>query len=1517
MTSKETTFDPGTPDGLLTAVREYIRLVPHLKYPRSFVRLLSDASARRFRSTWRPTPLYATFEDLEASVIDDTEARSTTTTKPTTATPVEAYTRQQIVERLEEDLFNLSCSIPDRYKTELLQTAAMRRCQAAFETAVAKLDVEMSYQSFRNPLSPEEGLIRDPDDVAEPLEHPIAPVPTPDLRARLQLEAEALLPHLLFTIMPTLDMGKRLRGLPARRLFGAADKHRLALQSIQDDIDAANPDLGNAPPDSYMRIPESALLHHVRTRALDGYDTDAKLIYNAIIGYHSSVEEVLNSLRALQVDHDEQVVVPWRAYRLDRARTQTARPSVADGRQTQSGNQGTPREGGSGQCRPSTVSTKPRPVMRQADDDPYWQFKDNKKFAIPATHNQFCAHHGYNASHGTGDCRARKEAEATSTPKTTGSMPAPKTDAKPKSTTDPKPAVPATSGSKSGQTRDAKGRFSKPLDNVTTAANPGPVAIPIEVKGYAQPMPAILDTGAAVSCLSEGTLAKLMSECPILVSASDVTLSGAGQTNIGTGQQAHLSIQLSNIAAQAINVTWAFQVLTGKAHKILVGTDLMWELGLLTPSGLNLKLDPQTTVGEDDGVSHEYLIDNVEAPPGPEQLYGVTIDEDFPLRDRVVNIINTYAEVFEDLHPQGADIPPATIALLPDAQLPNARPRPLRPATLREVHRQLDELDEQGIVRDSHSHVASAAVTADKKGGALRLCADYRDLNKATIPDRFPIADIRTFTQDLAGSKRYFTADLRSGYHQMPMAPEAVPLTALIVPGRFKEYMFAPFGLRNLPSQFQRAIEAVLRPLAKDGTKNYIDDIMGKADDDEALCDRFEAFLRLMSAHRLRLKGTKCHVGTTSVVVLGTLINEDGRAIDPERVRAILDLPSPGSKPGVRMIIGVFNYLADFIPECQTRLQPFHALITGDAPVTKAWTPEHEALFNDLKSTVASDKCLVHPDITKPWRLETDASLAGIGGVLWQLTDDKHWAVVAYFSKAFNDTQRRWCTFDQELFGIVYCLARPDMAPLFKAHYQLVVRTDHRNLTYLHVKATDNRKHLRWLLLLQEYDLTIEHIPGRDNTLADALSRYWSVIDPSVDAVDDSETPEDRRADAIADAHRFHEGINATTENLRTSGHNWPGMRADVTTHVAGCLYCQKARLSSFVRTENRSTARGRPWQTIAIDTMGPFPTDSQGNRYIIVATDMFTRFTELIPSPSNNAATAGYAIWTLIGRYGIPEEILSDNGPEYANRLLEVILQRLQVSHHRTTPFHPQSNGLAERANQEVKRHLRVLCLLFEQYNTWSLVVPYVQYIINTTNHSSTSFAPMAMLLGQHAVERHFQVAADRADSEPETPIGTAAEYITDLDAHIARMCDQARQAQDQRQGDRPEPPLQPGTLVLRRNENPTKLHGHRGPLRVIAVNGYTADVVPLTGGAARSAHVSCLIPVSGDLADEELIRVAATDDEEFYVERILQREDDQLLVKWLGFEEPTWEPIDSPAARTPIGRAFLQEGGSVASRT
>lgn len=446
--------------------------------------------------------------------------------------------------------------------------------------------------------------------------------------------------------------------------------------------------------------------------------------------------------------------------------------------------------------------------------------------------------------------------------------------------------------------------------------------------------------------------------------------------------------------------------------------------------------------------------------------------------------------------------------------------------------------------------------------------------------------------------------------------------TAFVTPDDYQEFKRVPFGLTNAPSHFQRCMQSVLAPALHAGTLVYIDDILIFANDEEEFFERLELVLQCLDNADLRLNAKKCVIGASELTVVGFRISQDGKSVDSARMKALLDVPEPQNTSGIRRVLGMFQYVAEMIPDCQRVMEPLYRLTRGaDEPTV--WTNEHREALDLLKRRLQDGHVLAPPDPSRPWHLYTDASDIGVGGVLVQ--EDEHGSnrPVAFFSKLFNATQRRWCTYDKELYGILHALTRPDMEPLFKMASSLHVHTDHQNIVYLMRRATVSPKVMRWRIALQDFNLQIQHVPGEENVIADMMSREFPASE--LNSLRE-EIPEEEQA-ILDSIHGGTAGHNRIATMRRLAGPQWPRVRKYAPLWVEDCPTCRKLDdLPTKSPTPWRSIQRVRPWETLQVDTIGPLP-ESNGCRFIVVIVDCFTKYVSLHPTVSTTAAEAARAL--------------------------------------------------------------------------------------------------------------------------------------------------------------------------------------------------------------------------------------------------------------------------------------------------
>jgi hypothetical protein len=1012
--------------------------------------------------------------------------------------------------------------------------------------------------------------------------------------------------------------------------------------------------------------------------------------------------------------------------------------------------------------------------------------------------------------------------------------------------------------------------------------------------GSTVPVRALIDTGSSVSMISPKLYRQLLS-VGVAVRQRPQMVTVANGATVETEWEVDCMVQFIDDAGRQVRTPVSLTVMDMGEDVLLSCNDA-------------LRLDLIDLLKSSANAHQVKNRDGADAPTTTKLAEPVSDEAGEQLAEKIRELIGRYAEVFDEtLPPGGASVGAMPIDLKP-GQAPRAiPPRRVSPAIREVIREEVDTLTKLGIINPSLSPYSSPIVVVRKKDGSYRMCVDYRHLNTCTEDMRFPLQNAKALLERMAGKRVFGTLDLRSGFHQVPLHPDAVPLTAFATPDGLYEYTRVPFGLKNAPPFFQQTMTRVLSGLVDNVCQVFIDDIIVYGEDDTQFLHNLELVLERLRAYNFRVKHSKCCLGKREVEYLGHIVNGEGIALSPSRKQALYELQPPKSTAQLRSFMGLVNYFRAFVPRFAQTAKPLTRMCSEKVPFR--WDEEHEQAFTQLKQRVIDAPMLHHLDYSLPIILRTDASTTGAGGVLLQVIDGQE-RVVCYVSRAFNDTESRWSTIEQEAYAIYYCVT--SLSHHLLGH-KFIVETDHKNLRY--IDSGHSPKLDRWRLRLQEYDFTVKHIPGHQNTVADALSRCFAVTAGDTTG----EYPHVEKIREVHNAVVGHRGLHKTLELLRDSGVVWSGMKEDVSKFIAACPTCQKVRLGQgSIAAALRTTAAREPFEMVAVDTIGPLPPDEAGNKFIIVAIDCFTRFVELFPTPTTTAKCAARALLHVFGRYGAPKQLRSDQGTQYTARVISELLQLIGTERSLTLPYCPQANGIVERANGEVMRHLRAITTDRRIKDKWSEVLPLVQRLVNATPHTAIGTAPARVLYGGM-----INLDRELIRSLPEGGEGVCEgvaqsdvvmeDYIKTLIDKQSIIIDACQKHQDdeikRRLHNTPESPttydVGDYVLVSYPERPPTKLTPRwRGPLAVVEADGDKYLCQDLRTQKVLPFHVSRLKRyVMDDTPDA--VDVAAADDDEYIVEAIVDhrgpptgrpRKELEFRVRWKGYEpdEDTWLPYN-----------------------
>jgi hypothetical protein len=359
---------------------------------------------------------------------------------------------------------------------------------------------------------------------------------------------------------------------------------------------------------------------------------------------------------------------------------------------------------------------------------------------------------------------------------------------------------------------------------------------------------------------------------------------------------------------------------------------------------------------------------------------------------------------------------------------------------------------------------------------------DYRPLNEVTIKNKYPLPRIDILFDQLIGARVFSKIDLRSGYHQIRIRPEDIPKTAFATRYELFEYLVMSFGLTNAPAHFTYLMNSVFMPELDKFVVVFIDDILIYSKNEKEHAQHLRIVLTRLREHKLYAKFSKCAFWLEEIQFLGHCVICRGIAVDPSKVKDILEWKPPTTVHQVRSFLGLAGYYRRFIPDFSKLVKPITSLLKNETKFN--WFSKCNEAFEKLKTLLTTAPVLAQPDINKPFDVYCDALGSGLGCVLMQ-----EGRVIAYASRQLRRHVEHYPTHDLEIAAVVHALK-------IWRHYLLGnvyhIYTDHKSLKYIFTQSELNMRQRRWLELIKDYELEIHYHPGKANVVADALSRKAS-----------------------------------------------------------------------------------------------------------------------------------------------------------------------------------------------------------------------------------------------------------------------------------------------------------------------------------------------------------------------------------------------------------------------------------------
>lgn len=443
-------------------------------------------------------------------------------------------------------------------------------------------------------------------------------------------------------------------------------------------------------------------------------------------------------------------------------------------------------------------------------------------------------------------------------------------------------------------------------------------------------------------------------------------------------------------------------------------------------------------------------------------------------------------EKYSDLFP---DVPSRTNQIYHDVDVGDAapvkqHPYRLNPRKQQYLKEEVKYLLENDFIEPSSSSWSSPCILVPKPDGSYRMCTDYRKVNSVTKTDTFPIPRMDDCIDKLGKAKYVTKFDLLKGFWQVPLTDRAKEISAFVTPEGLYQYKVMPFGMKNSPATFQRLINKVIANL--EDCEAYIDDVIIYSETWEKHLETIREFFRKLSEAKLTINLSKTEFGQAQVTYLGHVVGRGQVQPVNAKVEAIIKFPRPENKKQLMRFLGMAGYYRRFCSNFATVTEPLTKLLSKKEKFN--WSDQCEKAFEELKAMLQRAPVLTAPDFSSPFKLAVDASDVAAGAVLLQEDDEGIEHPVCYFSKKFNKSQRNYSTIEKECLALLLALQHFEVY-VSSSSLPVVVYSDHNPLVFLHKLKSKNQRLLRWSLMLQEYVLDIRHIKGKDNVIADCLSR--------------------------------------------------------------------------------------------------------------------------------------------------------------------------------------------------------------------------------------------------------------------------------------------------------------------------------------------------------------------------------------------------------------------------------------------
>jgi len=678
----------------------------------------------------------------------------------------------------------------------------------------------------------------------------------------------------------------------------------------------------------------------------------------------------------------------------------------------------------------------------------------------------------------------------------------------------------------------------------------------------------------------------------------------------------------------------------------------------------------------------------------------------------------------------------------------------------------------------------SPVVPVPKKNGEIRLCVDLRAVNSAIKRRQYPIPTVDEILEKLNNGKTFSKLDLNMGYHQIELDEESRHLTTFSTTKGLFRYKRLVFGISSAYEEFQEIISSLFKK--ESNIQNIADDIIVWGANEQEHNTALERCLNILQQNGLTVNPDKCEFHLKEIEYFGFKINGSGIKPSESKIETLKSFQRPTNVSELRSFLGLLTYLGRFIPNLASLTEDLRQLTHANC--RWAWTDKHQKAFDQLKCSLQKETQLSHFNIRLPCNVIVDAGPYGIGAILLQ--DDNHnLNPIAFASRSLTSTERNYSQTEREALAVVWACEKFHLY-LFGRQFKIFTDHKPLLQIYSQ-KGSPSPRILRWSLRLLAYDFTLHYLKGKDNpsdilsrlpqhklttlpgddsaemlinyTIANAIPKAISLSELLEACKSDEDTqaliesirtsnwenarvkpyqqlrfelseksglvlrgtriiiPLSLRSRVLSIVHEGHLGIRKTKELLRTKVW-WPRIDYDVEDKVSSCITCTRLQ-EKQTKEPLQMTEMPDRWHTLHIDVCGPLPS----GEYLFGVVDSGSRWPEIFVLKSTKVESIISSLIYLFSNFGVPNTIVSDNGPQFTSETFSSFCNEWGVRHRRVTPYHPQANSEIERLFKTVLKPIKAAVAEGKHWPTEMR-----KFLLNYRNtpHCSTNKSPASLLL-------------------------------------------------------------------------------------------------------------------------------------------------------------------------------------------